>query len=229
MSALGPNPYRLSHGPSGPLWWATGLAALAAAASVGCAASARAPVKTDSPPPLPTAAADLVCARDGQGQPQTLALDQSCYALVRAADWFSPTPLRVQPGWVVKVSVPPGQRWYDADRVNIAPEGDEGNVVMRLFSGWKRHAQHPYFALMATVVNCAPVAGDKPGLRPCQQAEGSRAERVTRPTEVLSITAAGELAFYVNDAVLPWGWPSAFYGNNQGQIWVRLTMRRAAT
>lgn len=174
-----------------------------------------------------------VCARDEKGSLYELKLGKSCYALVRAADWHSTTNLRVEPNWSIDVDVPPGQLWYDADRINTAPQGDEGSFLMRLFGGLKRHDE-PYFALMATVVKCNPetpaqsgspaALALKPGFRKCRDAPGGKATRISQETQRLVVPVAGELAFYVNDAVFPWRWHNMFYWNNEGQIWVRVTL-----
>lgn len=211
-----------------PFWAAV---VILVALIAGCAAIDRELVKFDSPLPISPAASasGYVCARDEDGKLQRLKPEQSCFALVRAPDWYSTTNLLVRPGWSVEVEVPPGQLWYDDKRVSIAPHGDEGSFVMKLFGGLKRHKEEPYFALMTTVVRCEPVAGGKPGLRQCTEAADSQPMRLVHATNTLFIAAEGELAFYVNDAVLPWHWEESLYRNNKGQIWVRVTMLRGPT
>ena len=199
------------------------LAAAVAMLAAGCMSIRQQTVPLDAPAAAASAPALPVCARDGLGALRTLRLTESCYAQVRAADWYSTSNLWVKPGWTLEVVVPPGQRWYDADRINTAPQGDEGSALMKLFSGLKRHPE-PYFALMAAVVHCQAPAGDAPARRACVAESGQTPTWIAAPNSTLLIKAKGELVLYANDATLPGPWRELFYRNNDGRIWVRLTL-----
>ena len=116
---------------------ALGLGALVAAvaALAGCATIKREQLRIDSPWLSSAPASNQVCAREESGKLRVLEPGGSCYALVRAADWYSTTNVGVQPGSAVEVVVPSGQLWFDASRINTAPYGDDGNFLMKLFGG----------------------------------------------------------------------------------------------
>jgi len=171
---------------------------LLAAGLTGCASLAYTPVPVDSAAP-----SDLAppCATP-------LAPGQRCTALVRADQWASPSGLQVGPHEAYCVQVPPGQVWFDADRRNTPPHGEQGSWIMRLGSGLKRHREIAWFSLVAAVQPEAAV----PAV-PTLHQDISR-------DPVLRTHDAGALVFYPNDAVGQPGDPTWFYKNNRGQIWV---------
>lgn len=202
------------------------LAAAAAfvASVTGCSTTQREQMKSDTPWSYEKFAQRDICARDEEGRLRTFkSKDESCYALVRASDWYSTTNLHVSAGWVLEIEVPDGQMWFDASRINTAPVGDRGNFMMRLFGGLKRHDE-PYFALMSNVVTCQAEIADKPGARQCNDVGASKSSRILKSGHKMYVPATGELAFYVNDAVFPIRWKDMFYWNNKGQVWVRITL-----
>jgi hypothetical protein len=154
-----------------------------------------------------------------------LAVGASCVALVRASQWYSDTGLKVAPGQAYCLRVPPHQSWFDAGRVNVAPQGEPGSGIMNVYSSRKRAPEAGWFALIAAVVRHDPepmsVASeqldsvDVSGLeRPC--GPGGDGRRWEPPV-------AGAMAFYPNDAIADSYDKAFFYRNNSGQIWVVIT------
>lgn len=143
---------------------------------------------------------------------KSLKLKESCLALVRASEWYSPTGLSVSPGESYRISVPAGQVWFDKDRRNLPPYGEKGSWLMNLFS--KRDHDSGWFALMAAIVpENQPLSTGTEPVNP-----GHDVER----DQDIAVKFAGRLVMYPNDAVWRTGNKDAFYKNNVGQIWVRI-------
>jgi len=181
---------------------ATAALLLLAAGLAGCASLAYTPVPVDSAAP---ADSGVPCAAGLQP-------GQRCTALVRAAQWQTPTGLQVGLGEseaeAYCVQVPPGQVWFDQDRRNTPPHGEQGSWLMQLGSGLKRHHGIAWFSLVAAVQPAG--AAKKPDHQDISR------DPVVRPRQ------AGALVLYPNDAVGQPDDPTWFYRNNRGQIWVTL-------
>jgi len=188
--------------------------ALLVAAGVGmagCVATKYETIPYDTAKPV--GVAHLPGCRDHPPKP-----NESCLALVRAGDLQTRTDVEVEPRQDWCIEVPEGQRWFDQSRVSSPLDGEPGEGVMNTVAGWKRIKDAPWFAL---VVGVATKAGKEADFKAVQQLpsapDGRRCFRPSQP---------GTLVFYPNDAVPPAGSHSLFYGNNGGQIWVKLTRRQ---
>jgi hypothetical protein len=142
----------------------------------------------------------------------TLDTGQSCYAHVIAKERISLTPVRVDACETYEISVPPGQVWDDKGRINRPPHGEDGSFLMNLFKRYKRIQGAQWFALMGTAVDIELPKTSVPhfnqDLSVCPK---------------LAIERPGQLGFYPNDAIAPWGDGNTFYDNNGGEIWVKVT------
>ena len=152
------------------------------------------------------------CSIEPGGELIKLEPGQSCFAQVIARQRISLTPLRVDPCERYEVTVPPAQVWDDKGRVSRPPHGEAGSVLMNLFKRYKRVKDAQWFALIGTAVD---IQKKEPSVSHFDQDLGV--------CPVLAITREGQLGFYPNDAVAPWGDGSAFYANNNGEIWVQVT------
>lgn len=178
----------------------------------GCAATKSELQYLDSPAPdlgrIPT------CKLQG-GQLQRLENGMQCMALVRASDWITRIPLEVGSGEHYVFTMAPNQFWYDKDERIQAPRGAVGDGVKKLVNSWKRNPESDWFALMAATV-----------------AQGGNDERELETHDVgraghAVFQQSGQLALYPNDAHGPVVFPKLFYGNNRGQVWVRVERRAA--
>lgn len=152
------------------------------------------------------------CMHEPGGKLIKLAPGQSCHAHVIARERISLTPLRVDPCESYEVTVPPAQVWDDKGRVSQPPHGEDGSFLMNLFKRYKRVQDARWFALIGTAVDIGKTASPAPHF-----------DQDLGVCPVLTIRREGRLGFYPNDAVAPWGDGSAFYDNNNGEIWVRVT------
>jgi len=188
------------------------LFALAAIGVVGCVATKYGTVPYDTPKPADAEVAKLPGCRDHQPKP-----NESCLTLVRAGDWQTRTDVEVDGHQSWCIDVPEGQRWFDESRISSPLDGEPGEGIMNAFKGWKRIPNAPWFALAVGVVTRAGEEVDNDAVRNLPVACNGRKFQPNHP---------GMLVFYPNDAVLPLGSKSHFYGNNGGQIWVKLTRLR---
>jgi hypothetical protein len=167
----------------------------------------------------------------------TPAKGDACLALVRANQWYSDSHLRVAAGDSYCVTVPPGQKWFDLQRVNHAPDGEPGSGMMNIYASRKRFrdtsALKPgesrsdrartdgWFALIAAVV--LPGAANPDDREEVQQSSMGGPGNCAKSTgKLLNVEKPGELVFYPNDATLPDD-KKYFYNNNSGQVWVVIT------
>lgn len=194
------------------------LPALCALALAGCAAVKYTPTAYDSPKP---AGPDQSCLTG------KLDYRNECLALVRAKDVWSDSGVQVTKGEVYRVTVPPGQSWLDAGRVNVPPQGEPGSPMMNLASKYKRH-DTDWFSLIAAVAG----AGTGFDREERDWVDVGRMARTGCTSVTFEAQADGALAFYPNDAK---GQPeldrNQYYENNQGQAWVQvklLTQEEAA-
>lgn len=184
------------------------FAALFPFALAGCAAVSYTPISHDSPKP-------------SGAEPGCLTADFApgveCLALVRASEWWSDTGVKVQEGMVYRVTVPAGQSWMDAARVNEAPHGEPGSATMNLAARYKRH-DTAWFSLIAAV------AGPGMGVDRTELDWVDVGLVVGRgcPSVTFRARHAGTLTLYPNDARGPETHPTLFYDNNKGQVWVRV-------
>ena len=117
---------------------------LAALLLAGCGAIRHQPSLDDSP--LPRELAALPACSEAPLRP-----GGRCIALVRADAWWPDTGVRACAGQTYRITVPPGQRWFDLNRVNEPPFGEPGSVLMNLFARYKRHRGVAWFSLIAGV------------------------------------------------------------------------------
>jgi hypothetical protein len=210
---------------------------LSLTALAGCAAIRYEPIPYDSAKPDEAIPGCLKEAGLREGH--------ECLALVRAAQWWSDTGVKVEAGQVLRITVPPGQVWFDADRVNHPPFGEKGSGLMNFYARFKRHpAYHDvppheqrrleahvdkgnprlWFSLIAAVIE------DKTGTEhPTNVDVGHvivQAKLQNPQAECSSVDftapARGSLTLYPNDARGPDSHPTLFYENNRGQVWVRV-------
>lgn len=185
--------------------------ALGAASLAGCVATKTQTIPYDNA--RPAELADLAACRAKAPRP-----GESCVALVRASDWHTRTNLAMDAGQAWCIEVPPGQRWFDASRASSPLDGEPGSAAMNTAADWKRVKGAPWFALVAGVVTPAGQEVHAELVRD-MPAEGRCAHR-------LEPRAPGTLVFYPNDAAPPAGRKTYFYGNNAGQVWLKLTRLR---
>ena len=180
------------------------------------------PVTLDSPAPSRSLTVKM-CEADIVGDPIELHEGQSCFALVRANEWLSPSNLRVSKNQRYVVAVTQGQFWFDKDRRNTPDQGDEGSRTMNLFKAFKRE-QGLWFILTGATVECTV---KKETRRECDYASEKVLEKYRLQNDLgnfngeITVRKDGYLAFYPNDAVL-FGW-RIFYKNNHGQVWLQIT------
>ncbi|MFZ5503098.1 MAG: hypothetical protein ACOY3V_06200 [Pseudomonadota bacterium] len=162
-----------------------------------------------------------VCKEDKAGDLHSLKEGESCIFPIRANKPLTLTPLAVSEGERYRVSVSRNQVWYDASRHNIAPDGEPGSRLMRLFNGWRKSCAD-WFALIVANVS-----------RDGKQQYSD--QDVSKKSE-FNVERLGRLAFYPNDALMPdhivdyastwrnvvFPRPGDFYFNNSGQVWVRI-------
>lgn len=171
----------------------------------GCAQVSYDRVPLDSP--MPFEAKDLAAC---QG---ILTEGASCVALVRADQWSSDTGLDVAKGEYYRITVPPGQFWFDADRLNLPPKGEKGSWLMNRVAHLKRQSNSDWFSLIAVVREASGVAT-------CKAFDlGSESFRHGQ----IAIEDAGKLALYPNDAESTIAVRDYFYRNNHGQVWTVIT------
>jgi hypothetical protein len=179
----------------------------------GCAATKSELQYLDSP--VPDLARIPSCKLQG-GQLHRLENGMQCMALVRASDWVTRIPVAVSAGERYVFTMAPNQFWYDKDERIHAPGGAAGDGVKKLVNSWKRNPDSDWFALMASTVT----QGD-------EDAQELETHDVGK-TGYAIFQKSGQLALYPNDAYGPVMFPKLFYGNNRGQVWVRVERRAAA-
>lgn len=195
------------------------LTLAAGLALAGCAAMKYEPVPYDSVQPV---AMPRAC------RGAALAGDAACTALVRADQWYSDTGLDVQPGERYCIRIPPGQRWFDAARINIPPFGEDGSALMNIYSKQRRDPDARWFSLIAAVVR-KDEAGKKPLGDEREQLQRASLDRPSDCHPALGgrqfvANAAGALVLYPNDAIAATSYDRKhFYRNNSGQVWVTIT------
>lgn len=182
-------------------------ACLTAVLLAGCGVTKYEPVAFDSMKPLiPDAPGCLE---------KPLVRGAQCMTLVRADQWWSDTGIVVQKGEAYLVTVPPGQAWFDKDRVNTPPRGEHGSDFMNFFKETKRCQERPWFSLIGGVVR----PGSPHTEAPLQSADlGSAANE--KGSAVFRAREDGALVLYPNDAIGPDTHSTLYYENNSGQIWV---------
>lgn len=160
--------------------------------------------------PVPETALEPACSRVQADAPAPQR-DAPCWVQVQASRWLTRSAVHVAKGDRFRVRVPAGQFWFDADRRSLPLVGDPGSGLMNMFDSWKRVPSAPWFRLIgATAVG----GGPDPAVR--------GATDLGKPDAVLVADDDGELVFFANDAVAPWGDGRYFYGNNHGRIWLQL-------
>ena len=180
----------------------TFIAVLAVSLS-GCFAIKYEAVPLDSYPPVNAAEVGRC--------PEQLKSDKTCVAQIYANRWASFTGIRVgSEGESYCVTVPHGQVWFDKDRRNTPPHGDEGSWLMKLAK--RRYEVVPFFSLMIDV--------DRGG------EDGDIQDTAVEVTDSnnfrFTSKAAGKLVLFPNDAMGSEGDPSYWYRNNSGHIWVTI-------
>lgn len=138
---------------------------------------------------------------------KTLAEGMSCIALVEADNRESRTGLNVKSGEKYLVSAPGRQAWFDLNRRNTPLCGENGSLLMKLFSFKKRSANALWFSVLAEVI-----PSKDPKSTPHDLCEES----------VFEANANGELVLYPNDAEGFFWDKDYFYSNNYGKIWVEI-------
>ncbi|NML44680.1 hypothetical protein HHL11_13025 [Ramlibacter sp. G-1-2-2] len=181
--------------------------ALLATGMAGCVATKYDTIPYDTP--RPAELAELSGCSDAARN-----RNEPCVALVRASDWQTLTDIEVDANQAWRIELPKNQRWFDASRISSPLDGEPGSDQMNTAADWKRMPGAPWFAL---AVGVAAKAGDEVQGQAVRNLPGSRdVGFIFRPTR------AGTLVFFPNDAIPPTG-SHYFYGNNGGQIWVKLT------
>jgi hypothetical protein len=182
------------------------ISLVAALALAGCTAIEYKSVAVDSPSPI-----------DEKGLvkcPKELRHDKICTARILADQLATPTGIQVaEKGETFCIEVLPHQVWFDADRRNTPPHGDEGNWIMKI--GTKRHPEAGYFSLMVDVQAKPPAIQSK-----------SAKQVGDSPGWTYTADSVGALVLYPNDAIGSTGEPEYYYKNNSGYIWV--TIKRCA-
>ncbi|MCF7967479.1 MAG: hypothetical protein K9L79_18360 [Methylobacter tundripaludum] len=139
---------------------------------------------------------------------KTLAEGASCIALVEADNKESRTGLNVKLGEKYLVSAPGRQAWFDLNRRNTPLCGENGSLLMKLFSFKKRSANALWFSVLAEVI---------PSKDPKSAPQDLCANKA-----VFEANADGELVLYPNDAEGFFWDKDYFYSNNYGKIWVEI-------
>ena len=140
-----------------------------------------------------------------------LANDGECDARIYADQWATPTGIQVsEANEVYCITVPSNQVWFDAERRNTPPSGEEGSWIMKRFE--KRHPESGYFSLMVAV-QPDPLALKTNGAEAVAGLTNSRYKAMF----------TGALVLYPNDAIGPSGNDDYFYKNNSGYVWVSIS------
>ncbi|MBQ5949348.1 hypothetical protein [Massilia sp. ST3] len=150
------------------------------------------------------------CSFGPAGELVKLQPGERCYAHVVASERVSLTPLQVDRGERYAVKAPPNQYWSDASHTQQPPKGQDGTWLMQRFDHWKRVRDAKWFALIATVLDIGTLAR-----------ASTLAQDISCNPE-FAVTRQGQLGFFPNDAVAPWGDGGTFYRNNHGEIWVEV-------
>ncbi len=187
------------------------LAALASLLAAGCSNVPHKPANN-------AAAKSPLCA-------SVLNEGASCFALVRAKNWYSDTGIRVKPGQTYCFRIEPGQKWFDAGRPNTPPEGEPGSMLMNLFAHLKRERDVPWFGLMAGVADFGMEGIQASSAIDSRKLVG-KAVYLAAPGAVLVAQGPGGLVMYPNDARGTTERTLAFYDNNSGEIWAGITRMR---
>jgi hypothetical protein len=178
----------------------------------GCAAIKYELISYDSPKP------DLPGIRGCLADPaRRLAPGDECLALVRADQYWSDTGVIVQKGAAYRVTVPPGQAWFDSARINEPPFGEPGSRLMNVYARYLRKTGGAWFSLIGEVVTQDPTVKEGDRVVDIGAAASPNCASV-----VFTAGADGPLALYPNDAKGPDTHPTLHYENNSGQIWVRV-------
>lgn len=182
---------------------------LMAISLAGCVAIKYEPVKVDSPAPVDAAEVGKC--------PPTLEVKKRCIARIQADQWTSWTGIKIaKEGERYWVTVLPDQVWFDKDRRNIPPFGEEGSGIMQLAE--RRHLKVPFFSLMVDVV---PDDNEKLTVQ-------NTAVVVAYPKKFpFTAKSLGKLVLYPNDVKGPVSAPAYWYENNSGHIWVTIERRAA--
>ena len=142
--------------------------------------------------------------------PAKLANKEECVARINADQWATPTGIQVsEANEAYCIELLPNQVWFDAERRNTPPLGEEGSWIMKRFE--KRHPESGYFSLMVAV-QPDPLAFKTNG------AEAVAGLTKSRYTAIFT----GALVLYPNDAIGPSGNDDYFYKNNSGYVWVKI-------
>jgi len=159
--------------------------------------------------------------------PETLEEGQSCFAIVRAASWYSDTGVRVKADQAYCFWVRPGQVWFDAGRSNSPPKGEGGSPLMNAFKYLKRDKDADWFDLIAGVVDTqaktVQASDDIASRRLLEHVNLGRDKAM--PLTVRS--GGGALVMFPTDAAGATDRRYYFYENNTGQIWARVTRVRS--
>lgn len=192
----------------------TAVLATTALALTGCVAARYHTIAYDTPKPAEVSGLPGCRSHGLEVSPQ---VNAPCLTLVHARNWQTRTDVAVDAGEVWCIDVPPGQRWFDKSRISSPRHGEPGNRTMNLLAGSKRIPSAPWFTLVVAVLTDAGQEVDRQAVtNPANACAGQE----FRPSQ------KGMLVFYPNDGDAPSVDHAFFYGNNGGQIWVKLTRVR---
>lgn len=140
----------------------------------------------------------------------TLDEGRSCIATVDSRESRNYIGLSVKSGEKYTFSVPGRQLWFDKGRVNVAPCGEPGSLIMKIFGVLKQSRGHDYFVLLGGL------EGEDVVFDLCPQPPHTATE-IKIPVKPQNNEEIPRLLYlYANDAY-------GFYGNNCGTIEVHIT------